>query len=267
MRRILLLPAIVLLLLIFGCDQREMMEKLAPQEKVEEAKNYIAQLREGKYDQIDKDMDPSIKTGDMKKVFDSMAAIIPPGEPVSVKIVGAHINNMFGNGSATQDTNITFEYQFPEKWLLINVVTRKIGDKQTIMGFRVQPIGDSLENTNRFSLAGKTPLHYAMLALASLIPLFIVGTLVLCAMTKMEKRKWLWIIFILCGVGQFAMNWTTGETLFNPIYFSLLGAGVFSFPYGPWTVSISLPLGAIIFLIRRKRLSKPAQLEAIDKAA
>jgi len=36
----------------------------------------------------------------------------------------------------------------------------------------------------------------------------------------------------------------------------LLGAGAFAPAYGPWVISISLPLGAVIFMMKRKGLSK-----------
>jgi hypothetical protein len=149
---------------------------------------------------------------------------------------------------------LSFEYQFPSKWLLINVATQKKGGVSTIIGFNVYPLSDSLENINRFTLTGKTPLQYATLAFAILIPLFILSVLVLCIRTKMTKRKWLWIIFILFGIGRLTVNWTTGQWQVAPLYFLLLGSGAFAPPYGAWLISISLPLGAILFLFRRKKL-------------
>ena len=40
------------------------------------------------------------------------------------------------------------------------------------------------------------------LAFAILIPVFTLCALVLCIRTKMEKRKWLWIIFIIIGSSE-----------------------------------------------------------------
>jgi hypothetical protein len=95
--------------------------------------------------------------------------------------------------------------------LLANVATEKKEGGMTIIGFNITPSSDSLENINRFTLNCKSPLQYFTLLFAVVIPLSILYSLVKCAGTKIEKRKWLWIAFILFGIGQFALNWTTGQ--------------------------------------------------------
>lgn len=95
-----------------------------------------------------------------------------------------------------------------------------------------------------------------MLFLAILVPLFTLYALILCIRTKIEKKKWLWVIFVLAGIASFSVDWTTGQWRIVPLSFQLLGAGASAPPYGPWVISVSLPLGAIIFLLKRKRLSE-----------
>jgi len=256
MRSIYLIGISLALWAISGCDQTSMMNKMTPPEDEALAKNYINFLRGNKFELIEKDFDPSLKGPNIRETLVSMAALMPAQQPISVKVVGAQVSNLSMNGKNSSNTNITFEYQFPGKWLLVNVATQKKDGGFSIVGFRVTPITDSLENLNRFTLTGKSPLHYAVLMLAILFPLFILCVLVLCIRTKMEKRKWLWIIFIVLGVGQFAVNWTTGQWNLNLLHLQLLGAGAFSPLYGAWIVSVSLPLGAIVFLFRRKKLTE-----------
>jgi hypothetical protein len=56
------------------------------------------------------------------------------------------------------------------------------------------------------------------------------------------------------------VNWTTGEWDIAPLSVQLLSASAFAPLYGPWTVSVSLPLGALMFLIyRRTRLVSEAE--------
>jgi hypothetical protein len=64
-------------------------------------------------------------------------------------------------------------------------------------------------------------------------------------------------LFILFGVGNFALDWTTGEWQFAPLHVHLLSASVSANLYGPWVLSVSVPLGALLFLWRRRRLSAP----------
>ena len=155
-------------------------------------------------------------------------------------------------------TNYTYEYQYPDRWLLISVATQKKDGMFTLVGFSAYQLKGSLEHMNRFTVAGKSPLQYLVLAAAVLIPLFCVYALVLCAVTPMPRRKWLWIIFILLGVCSFSVNWTTGQWGFKPLSFLLLGAGCGRPLYGAWMISVSVPLGAIWFLLRRKSYLRAA---------
>jgi hypothetical protein len=75
----------------------------------------------------------------------------------------------------------------------------------------------------------------------------------------MGKKKWLWLIFIVVGIGKLFVNWTTGQVFFTPLAIQLPPAGANAQLYGPWLVYVSIPLGAIIFLIMRKRFVVPPQ--------
>lgn len=243
------LVAVFLVLALAGCDKASMMKMMTSSEDEQVAKDYINLLRQDKLEQIEKDFDPSLKTATLHDTLVKMAAFVPSQDPESIKVVGANTIR----SSGLYQSNITFEYQFPNKWLLMNVAIQKKDGVSTIIGFNVSPIPDSLENLNKFSLSGKSVLQYLVLFLAVLIPLFSLYVLVLCIRTKMEKRKWLWILFIMLGVGSFAIDWTTGRWSVKPLAFQLFGAGAFAPPYGAWTLSVSLPLGAILFLLRKKK--------------
>lgn len=268
MRRLSLIPILAILIAFItlttlsGCDQAAMMDKTASTENVEAAKHYIALLRNHQYDLIEKDLDPSIKPANIEEILAGMAAMIPPQEPIAIKVVGVQTFTATTNGETSTTTNITFEYEFSDRWLLANIATQKTETGFSIVGFRINPIPDSLENTNRFTLSGKEPLHYLVLTLAVIIPIFIIYTLVLCVRTKMEKRKWLWILFIIIGIGQFTINWATGQWAFSPFSIQILGVGAFAPLFGPWILTVSVPIGAIVFLLRRKKLIK-AQADSL----
>ena len=235
--------------MLSGCDQDSLIKKFTPPEEEAIATNYIAMLRQNQFEPIQKDLDPSLKGVLTQDTLVKMAAAIPAQDPISVKVIGAHqVRN-----SNLYRINLSFEYEFPSKWLLINVATQKKDGVSTIIGFNIYPLSDSLENLNKFTLAGKNLLQYVTLSLAILVPVFTLYALALCIRTKMEKRKWLWVIFIIIGIGKFTVNWTTGQWNLAPLSFQLFGAGSFAPPYGAWLISISLPLGAILFLLRRKK--------------
>jgi len=251
--RFLILIGLLFLIIFSGCGQNneKLVRRFTPPEDEAKATNYISLLRQGRLDQIQNDMDASIKSADTHNILVKMAALIPDQEPISVKVIGAQ---QFRDQD-TYKINLSFEYQFPTNWLIINVALQRKDGASTIYGFHVQPMSDSLENSNKFTMAGKNFFQYAIFALAILIPLFTFFALVVCIRTKMKKRKWLWIIFILIGVCRITVNWTTGQWQFGLFQFQLFGAGAFAPPFGAWLIAVSVPLGAIIFLLRKRKLA------------
>lgn len=141
---------------------------------------------------------------------------------------------------------------------MLNVATLEKPGASKIVGLHVYPRPTSLEEQNRFRFAGRATLQYVILALAVLFPLLTLYALVLCVRTRLPGRKWPWVLFILLGVGKFAVNWTTGVWAVTPLAVQVFSASAAAPLYGPWTVAVSLPVGAIVFLLRRKSLPAPA---------
>jgi hypothetical protein len=230
-----------------------LIEELAPKAELAAANHYIDLLRQGQLFDIEADIDPSIRTEHIYGALARMAAAVPAGSPVSRKLVGS--NTVVSPGATT--ANFTFEYEFPGRWLLINIAIQEKGGRHTILGFRVSRIQDSVEHMNRFTLAGKGPGYYLVLGLVLAAPLLSIFSLIACIRTKVRRLKWLWILFILFGFGIYSLNWTTGQTSYGILSFQLLSASAFRQLFGPWTLSVSLPVGAIVFLVVRGRLAKP----------
>ena len=243
--------------LLAGCDTARHLKRaakaIAPADDEEFAKQYLEILREGDLEKAKSLLDPGLVRPGIDSKLDAVASFLRQAEPISFELVGC---NVF-SGQGKRRTNLTYECPRGDSWLLASVVVDTVKGKKRIFGVNVHPIAQPLGEINAFALSGKSATHYVMLCLATGIPIFIVCTLVLCIRTKMRKRKWLWIIFILLGFGKVGLNWTTGGILFNPLSFHvlLLGAAVVKQgPYAPWILSVSVPLGAILFVIRRKKL-------------
>lgn len=227
-----------------------MLHLFASPEDEKVARSYIDQLRHRHFEGIEAAIDQSLAGPSLHETLIKMAGLFPSDDPRSVKLVGM---NSF-HGARTSKINLTYEYEFPDKWLLINVAVSKRDGKTTIVGFNVQPQSHSLEARNKFTLSGKSALQYSVLALVIAVPVFTLWALVSCIRSNLKGRKWLWIVFILLGVGKFAVNWTTGACALAPMSIQLFGASAFAPLNGPWTLAVSLPLGAAVFLLSRKRL-------------
>lgn len=250
--RIFKLAGFLLLLALAGCNQSALMEKIAGPENDRIAQSYIAQLRANKFDLIERNLDPSIQNDNIAQKLAKMAALFPAGEPVSIKLVGAH----YFKTPSVYKINLVYEYEFPGAWAVTNVGLQQKDGVSTIYDFHVQQLSESLEHLNRFTLRDRHPLQYAVLALAVLIPLFILYSLVACIRTRMGKGKWLWILFILFGLGRVSVDWTTGGWSYQLVSLQLFGAGAVASLYSAWVISISSPAGAIAFLLSRKQLTK-----------
>ncbi len=134
------------------------------------------------------------------------------------------------------------------------------GEGLALLGFHIQPLAGDLREINALRLSGLTWKHYSMAGTAFAFLGLSILALALCIRTPMARRKWLWIVFIVAGLGKFTINWTTGETALAPISIQALGTGMFrGSSYAPWLLSVSFPLGAFVFLALRSRLaaSKP----------
>jgi hypothetical protein len=229
---------------LVGCNQASLIKKWTPPEAEALARNYVDLLRQGKFDRIEHDLDPSVADSNIHDTFVKMAALFPAENPESVKVVGVNIFH----GPEYTTTNITLEYEFLDKWLLVNIETQKKGDASTVLDFHVRPMQGSLENLNRFTFAGKGAAQYLILTVALCSLLFSFYVLVLCIRTKQGKSRWLWMLFILVGVGRLAVNWTTGEFTFTLFAFQIPCVTAGHLLYGPWILAAYLPLGAILFL-------------------
>src|ERR1700686_623836 len=191
-----------------------------------------------------------------------MWGIIPAGEPSSVKTVDSRV--VYGKDRAT--TSITLEYEFapramptsgrteliPRSWLLAQVVIETRGDVKTISGFHVMPIPRSFEEANEFSLLDKGISQYAGLCLAVGVSVFTLYVFVLCIRTKTGRQKWFWLAPILIGLFRVTVNWTSGEWSFTPLAIQAPPVITLCSPYGPWMIQVTVPLGAVVFLLLRR---------------
>ena len=104
-----------------ACDQQAMLEKLASPAEQVTAETFIDQLRRHDFGEIEKAADASIAGPSLDSTLDKMAAAIPPGPPISVTLVGAY---RFSSTAAGSIVNLTFEYHFPQRYVIANLATK-----------------------------------------------------------------------------------------------------------------------------------------------
>lgn len=264
-KSIILLVLLTYPILFIGCDFKaqlkkqfeEQLKKFIPEETDKFARTYIDILRKGDIEQAKEFLHSRVVTLKTHSELQQCIDYLNKGEPISIEIVGFNVHRLKGE----RRINLTYQLQFKDAWLLTNVTVVNISGKQQIFRFQANTIPKSLEEINAFTLSDKSFRHYIILLIAIGIPVFIICTIVLCVRTKM-KRKWLWIIFMLFGFGRYSFNWTSGQMGFTPIAIQLIPTSAFKHGlYAPWIIYISVPIGALLFLLKMRKIRKT---ESVD---
>jgi len=253
---------LIMLLALIGCDQKAFFGKFIPKDEFEFSKQFLALFQSRDFDAMERKISPDLNDAQLRQTLEEMAALFPNEQAKNISFVGSHTYT----DQNVRRVNLSLQYEFPSKWLFANIIIEKKGDLLVVKGIHVQPLQDSLEKINRFTFQGQGAIHYIFLSLAIMVGLFIIFALVLCIRTPIPKRKWLWIIFVLFGFFRVTLNWTTGVLNITPVSFQMLGLAISKQGlYAPWLVQVSVPLGAIIFLLKRKKwLAPQVELEAND---
>ena len=247
MRSWLVLIALGLVMPLAGCDAQTLMKKFTPVEESAVARRHLDDIQSGNFAPVLKQIAPENRA-QFAKLLPQMKALVPDEKPKSVKIIGSRTAH---NPSAVVYA-LTYEYEYSRIWLVAQIVLERGGKELKITGIHFTPLAESVEHFNRFTLFDKGILHYGFMLAAILILIFVISTAVVCWRTRIPKRKWLWMAFVLLGLGSFTLNWTSGEITYQVISFVLLGVGYRQELYGPWLLQIGLPIGAAAFWLRRK---------------
>ncbi len=180
-----------------------------------------------------------------------LADLLPQENHTNKSIVGLLVNEM----GMRKQINITAQYTYENQYILTLISMTKTGDNYTLMGIKVEPMEHSLEHLNQLTFSSKGVMHYLVFVCLILFPLFTIWTFIKCWKMKTIKRRKLWLLFILIGIGALQLNWATGQALIQVLSIQLLSASFFTAgPYSPWIFGISLPLGAIMFWMFKDQL-------------
>lgn len=244
---------LAVLLMLGACSSRTTIDRFAPHPQTERARAMIDTVRGGDVPSIRALLDDAMRSEVSDAQLRTIAAAFPASAPGSVTLVGTHTSYLGAQGHRTAHYSLTYEYAWPPRWLLVNVVLA--GEEHSrLAGIHLQSLDQPLEQINAFTLRGKNPLQLTVLALAVAVPLFCLYAFIRCLRTPLRRRKWLWAIGTLLGVTTLQVNWTTGAWGVQLLSVQLFGASAMASPYGPWVIGVSFPLGAAWFLLRRRQL-------------
>ncbi|PIB90395.1 hypothetical protein [Caulobacter sp. FWC2] len=198
--------------------------------------------------------------------FKAMQAYTPRGEASRRRLI-----NFFYQYGALDTLSLRYEFTYTGEGMLYDVrLKRPKGGVWRAEYFHLQRATDDQLKTNRLTLA-KPPGHLVFMALTALSPLTMLAALITVLRAPRFKRKWLWAITALVGMGSATLNWTTGQWGFQPLTLALIGAGATTqgfMGFYPFVLKFALPIGALAAFWRagEARREAKAALDAVSKS-
>lgn len=268
---VVVLAAAVLLVgaTIWGiANEAALFKRLVPERAATIGRHFIELLHEKNYAAIDASVDARIRG---PKALDALAkaeAFLPPSIE-RIDIIGYRVQTATGDSGAIHE--LDYEVSGKNAWAYVTIIFSDDGRTVDLLTLHTQRLDDSLEHVNAFTFAGKGIGQFAFLLIVIALAAFVITTFAICYRSSELKNRWLWLLFILVGVVGVSMDWSTGQLSVAPISFhappfTVLSAGL----YSPWIIGITLPVGALTFLIRRKALTAaiiaPIESQASDIA-
>ncbi|GAA0525653.1 hypothetical protein FHS83_001964 [Rhizomicrobium palustre] len=224
----------------------------APKEESGFARAAFENLRQRKFAPVAAAFDPAVTAAKVPGALERVAQLFPQEEPKRLNLVSSTWEARSNDGIKTYV--FLYEYTFREKSLLAQIKLYRKDGKLSVYGLYVQPEAVPLSQRNALTLAGKSPAHFIFTGVALALYLFWLISVYACLFTPIAKRKWLWVIFVLISFGSISMNWTTGALSWTVFSMGVSAMRFFTSGFMPWMVQISLPLGAILFWLKRSDL-------------
>lgn len=231
------------LFLVAACSASNTIEKgLTPQERAV-IRGAIGDISRGDSAALARRMPPEL----LAKIPAAELAMnrAMPKPPLEISILNAN----WLIAGPDRKANAVYQVRGQSGWALVEARTLTTAGRTSLTGIVVRPASSDPASLNGFMQTRPGPAHVMMLlAMIAAIAVTIAGLLRIWR-TNLFKWRWLWTIGALIGVTTLRMNWTTGAFYFQPLFFQLFSAGAAKSPiYGPWMLSVSIPLVALVTL-------------------
>jgi hypothetical protein len=215
------------------------------------AKRVVADLRSHNFADANAITEPAFRTTD-NKVLAQIGDVFPKRREDSLRVTAWHKFSMRG----IENTNIEIFYYFGKDGVVrAQVSTLRNGSGLMIHGAHINSYSLAQLHFNDFRFpAGALDIRWVFLAVAWLFDAVAFTTFALCLMSPVVRWRWrwLWAIFVLAGALRLNLDWMTLDTQYQLLMFIAPPAQFFqAFSYGSWVLTITAPVGALIYWAKR----------------
>lgn len=256
-------PLLLLAALFIACSSPP-VDPSAPEAL--ESRRTLDRLAIGDVEYVASHLSADLRRPDALAKVQQMAAQFPRGTARGVNLIAFDQQRLSNAEGVRRTTQVSFESEYEGGNHLLTQFLWRGSDRLELVGMQVQPLPDSLQHLNRFTLRGKGAGHYIFLTGMLAVPSTMAYALyVWLAIRSRLRARWVWLGAIAVGVCSLRINWTTGALFFQPLRFQLFGLGALQQPYGPWMLFCSVPLGALLFLLLRRRFTTRRDAAPVDQ--
>lgn len=239
-------------LLLASCSQQQFNDTLASPADKALAVRFIGALQSGQIEAVKGETEPQLYAQTLA-MAPRIKAAVPAATNYALVTVGSETNSV--NGVSQTLKALNYELGSGNRWAVMQIVVKAAPAGPQVLGWHAVPFDHQPTSSGAFTFEGKGALHYLWLVAMMLSTGTILAATVMIARSKGLRRRALWAIGTLVGLGQFTLNWSTGAWAVRPLGFFLLGSAALKpSPFDAWMLSFSLPVVAVIFLVRRKTL-------------
>ena len=221
------------------------------------ADDYINALMTENFETLSGLLTPAIKENLSPEDLAVIQNYVPAGKAAAVETIGFRTNTLKTTQKSETRYQVVNQYAYPgDAWLIVTMtLLERDGAPLLIESFNVQRTEEDLRDVHKVELSLDTPIiNVLMMVMAIVITALILYTLFLCYRTPGVRRKWLWFLFIAAGIFVLELDWTRAAIGFQPLSIQFLGSGYARLnEFSPLIIKTSLPLGAMIFLWKRRR--------------
>jgi hypothetical protein len=227
------------------------LESITTAEDRDYAITIIRALQAGDEVAVVRDM-PDDRAAKIKPELAKMRGALPANVKAGARLVDARVEML----TASRRTRLVYAVDDDERHALVSLVIVRMKGNVFLQGLYVQELEQPIEDFAGFQLLGKPWGQYLFLTFVLLSFASSIASLYVLYRATDVPRKLPWAIACALGVGQITMNWNTGQISGNLWAVELFGAmvtrpGVLA----PWFISLGVPIGAYVFLLRQAHAS------------
>ena len=234
-----------ILIALVGCSPGKFPETLLTETERGLVRAAVDDVARGDAARLSSKVEPSIAA----QIGDAMPAMQQalPRPPLELTPLNANV-------SLTGDVRVAeavYQVKGKSGWALVEARMQTANGSSRLAGFFVQSVQTEPRRLNAFRLSDAGAA--AMLAAVAVT----IAGVVRIWRSGLFARRWLWTLGALVGLTTLKMNWSTGEVAFHPVSFQIFSFSAFKQPlFEPWTLGVSLPLVALIALLKRRRQTR-----------